>query len=143
MATKQSNTRASALTPNNNISFPIGTILAVKNFFRKLELPSIFKKFKSRGLDLSSLTEGMVSYRLTENLSLSKASDWMNRPEVREIFDLEEFNQKTLYRALRIIGSNREEIIMDLQDHLFGTYEFVNGGLIFPTYGGLKFPTHI
>jgi len=124
MPIKQSNTRAYALTPNSNISFPIGSILAVKQYYEKLGLQSVFGKFKSRGIDLNSLIEGLLSYKLTENLSVVKASDWMNRREVLETFGIRGFEQKTLYRVLSILGANREEIMMTLQDRLFEEYDF-------------------
>jgi len=116
--------RAFRLTPNSNISFPIGSILAVKQYYKKLRLHSVFGKFKSRGVDLNSLIEGLLSYKLTENLSIVKASDWMNRKEVLETFGIRGFEQKTLYRVLSILGENREEIMMNLQDRLFEEYDF-------------------
>jgi transposase len=70
------------------------------------------------------LIEGLLSYKLTENLSIVKASDWLNRAEVLETFDIQGFEQKTLYRVLSILGENREEIMMSLQDRLFETYDF-------------------
>lgn len=116
--------RAFHLTPNSNISFPIGSILAVKQYYKKLRLHSVFRKFKSRGIDLNSLIEGLLSYKLTENLSVVKASEWMNRNEVLETFGIRGFEQKTLYRVLSILGENREEIMMNLQDQIFETYDF-------------------
>jgi len=124
MARKKQKPRALHLIPNRNISFPIGSILAVKNHYKKLRLHSVFSKFKSRGIDLNSLIEGLLSYKLTENLSIVKASDWMNRTEVLETFGIRGFEQKTLYRVLNILGDNREEIMMNLQDRLFEEYDF-------------------
>lgn len=124
MAINKLKPRANTLTPNKNISFPIGSILAIKQYYKKLGFQSIFRKFKSRGIDLNSLIEGLLSYKLTENLSIVKASEWMNRKEVLEAFGIRGFEQKTLYRVLSILGENREEIMMDLQDRLFETYDF-------------------
>jgi transposase len=73
---------------------------------------------------LNSLIEGLLSYKLTENLSIVKASEWLNRTEVLETFGIQGFEQKTLYRVLSILGENREEIMMSLQDRLFETYDF-------------------
>ncbi len=109
---------------NDNICFPIGTIAAVKNFFQMLDLNGLFWKHKQKGRDLSSLTEALVSYKLTENLSISKASEWINRDPVRDIFELKSFEDKTLYRALDILGENREEIMFDIQTCLFNKFDF-------------------
>lgn len=124
MLTKQTEPRAVELEPNDNISFPIGTALVVKDYFKKLKLQTVFNKFKSKGNDLSSLIQSMVTYRLTENQSVTQASDWINRKEVLETFKLKEFEQRTLYRVLEILGMNREEIMLCIQDRLFETYQF-------------------
>jgi hypothetical protein len=58
--------------PNKNISFPIGSILAVQ-YFKKLNLSNVFSKRKSRDLDLNSLLIRLVSYKLTENISIKGA----------------------------------------------------------------------
>ena len=120
----QTKLRTNEITPNNNICFPIGTILAVQNHYQKLNFNRVFSKHKQRGRDLNSLIQALLSYKLTENFSISKASDWINRKPVLDIFDLDEFEERNLFRALEIIGKNREEIIADIQDSLFRKYDF-------------------
>lgn len=66
----------------------------------------------------------LVSYKLTDNFSISKANDWINRDEVLDTFELEKFHERTLYRLLDTIGKNREEIIADIQDCIFEKYDF-------------------
>jgi transposase len=109
---------------NKNISFPIGTILTVQKYYDYLGLTELLGKYKRKGIDLNSLVEALLSYKLTENLSITKASDWINRDEVLKVFHLESFEQRTLYRALEIIGENREEVMVDIQDILFNIYDF-------------------
>ena len=109
---------------NNNISFPIGTAFAVKKYSEKLNFEHIFSKFKQRGIPLKGLVEALISYKLSENLSLTRGSDWINRKEVLDEFDLNSFEQKTLYRAIETIGENYQEVILDLQDILFSQYDF-------------------
>ncbi|GCC11482.1 hypothetical protein IPdc08_01537 [archaeon] len=65
-----------------------------------------------------------MSYKLTENQSITKGAEWINRDEVLDIFNLEYFEQRTLYRVLEIIGENYEEIIADVQDVLFEIFDF-------------------
>lgn len=120
----QTKLRTDEIIPNENICFPIGTILAVKNKYDKLGFSGVFDKYKKKGRDINSIIQSLLSYKLTENLSISKASDWINRGEVLEIFDLESFEERTLFRTLETIGKNREEIISDIQDRLFQTYNF-------------------
>jgi transposase len=116
--------RTERIEPNDNISFPIGTILAVQKYYNHLDLSRIFGKFKRRGRDINSLIEALVSYKLTENQSVTQAGVWTNREEVLNAFNLEPFEQRTLYRTLETIGENREEILADIQDVLFETYDF-------------------
>ena len=124
MSLKQSILRTESVTSNDNISFPIGTILAVKKYYGHLGLSDIFGKFKSRGRDINSLNQALLSYKLSENQSISKGADWTNRDEVLNTFNLKPFEQKTLYRTLETIGENREEILADIQDVLFDLYDF-------------------
>ncbi len=121
---KQTKLRTDEITPNDNICFPIGTILAVKKQYEKLDFFRIFGKHKKKGLDINSLIQALLSYKLTENFSISKASEWINRNEVLETFNLREFEERTLFRTLENIGRNREEIIANIQDRLFQTYDF-------------------
>lgn len=122
--TMQTKLRTNEITPNNNICFPIGTILAVQKQYENLGFNRIFSKYKKKGRDLNSLLMALLSYKLTENFSISKASKWINRKEVLDIFNLDGFEERTLFRTLETIGENREEIIADIQDNLFQKYEF-------------------
>ncbi|MBU0757662.1 MAG: transposase [Nanoarchaeota archaeon] len=121
---KQTKLRTNKIIVNKNISFPIGTVLAVKKYSEKLDFEYIFSKFKQRGIPLKGLIEALISYKLSENLSLTRGSDWINRIEVLNEFDIESFEQKTLYRAIETVGANYQEIILDLQDILFSQYNF-------------------
>jgi transposase len=107
-----------------NISFPIGTVVAVTQYYQKLGFDSIFRKHKKKGRDINSLIHALVSYRLTENQSISRASEWINRKEVLNIFRLDDFEERTLFRVLEIVGSNKEEILSEIQDKIFATYSF-------------------
>jgi len=128
---KQTKLRTESIKQTKNISFPIGSIKAVEKYFEKLEFASIFSKFKTKGRNLFSLMEGLVSYKLTENFSISKASDWINKPDLLKIFSLKEFEERTLFRVLKIIGSNKEEIISDIQKSIFNKYDFPHTDSIF------------
>jgi len=121
---KQTKLRTYELKTNKNITFPIGTVLTVQKYSQKLDFANIFGKYKKKGRDIFSLIEALISYRLSENQSMSKASNWINRTEVLNEFTLDEFEERTLFRVLEITGSNKEEIISDVQDKLFQIYQF-------------------
>jgi len=116
--------RAFPTIPNKNICLSIGTMLAVQFYYEKLNFCNVFSKHKSKGLDLNSLLIGLLSYKLTENFSIKEAANWLNRKEILEILNLEHFHERALYRALEILGRNKEEILSDILDSLFSVYDF-------------------
>jgi transposase len=121
---KQTKLRTLTIKPNYNISLPVGTALAVKKYSAKLDFENIFSRYKKRGVGMVGLIEAMITYRLTENQSTSRASDWINRPDVLKLFELNAFEERTLFRVLEIAGDNYEEIIHLLQIILFKLYNF-------------------
>jgi len=121
---KNKTLRTNTIKTNNNISFPVGTALTVKKYSEKLGFSTIFAKFKKKGISLPNLVNALISYKLSENLSLTRGSDWINRDEVLEEFNLKSFEQRTLFRAIETIGENYQEVILDLQDILFSQYNF-------------------
>ena len=68
--------------------------------------------------------KALISYKLTDNFSIDRAHDWINREEVLELFNLKQFNERALYRTLQTLGNKREEIISDIQDIIFRVYDF-------------------
>jgi len=122
--TNQTKLRTYTIRPTDNISFPIGTILSVKGYSRKLGFDMLLGKHKQKGISLARLTEALISYRLTENHSITKASDWINRPELLSEFSIKGFEQRTFFRVLEILGQNREEILFGIRNVLFEIFSF-------------------
>jgi transposase len=116
--------KTNKIKSNENISFPVGTAITVQKYSKKLEFSKIFGKFKQKGISLPNLVNALISYKLSENLSLTRGSDWINRFEVLQEFGLKSFEQKTLYRAIETVGENYQEVILDLQEILFDQYDF-------------------
>jgi len=112
------------LTQNQNITFPIGTVIAVQNYSQKLDFDTIFSRYKKKGVDITRLLEALITYRLTENQSTTRASEWINRPDVLKQFNLNPFEERTLFRLLETIGDNYEEIIHSLQKSILSQYDF-------------------
>jgi len=121
---KQTKLRTEVMDTNTNISFSIGTVKAVKKYSQKLDFEAIFSRFKKRGVELNRLVEAFIAYRLSENQSVTRASQWINRPDVLDEFNLDSFEERTLFRALELIGGNYEEIILLLQKVIFAQYDF-------------------
>jgi transposase len=108
--------RTTQLTPNDNKSFSIGTVLMVDDWYERLGLNDIIGRHKSKGIDLDALVRGMLAYKLGDNFSVLRAGEWMNSPAVLDHYELKKFNAKALYRAIELLGQNRERIILELQD---------------------------
>lgn len=96
----------------------------MEQLYDVLDFPTVFSKHKKNGIDINDLLKTLVSYKLTDNFSISKAHEWINRDEVLDVFNLEEFSERTLYRVLETLGNNREKIFSDIQDRLFARYNF-------------------
>ncbi len=69
---KKTSLRTSNITPNENISFPIGIILTVKKYYKKLSFSETFYGHKKRGRNINSLMEALLSYKLTERTRASQ-----------------------------------------------------------------------
>jgi len=121
---KQTKLRTKDIKSNNNITFPIGTVIAIQNYYQKLDFNQVFGDYKKKGRDINSLIQALISYKLTENQSISKGSEWINREEVRNEFNLKEFEERTLFRVLEILGKNREEIMLNVEKIIFEKYTF-------------------
>lgn len=102
----QTKLRPNEFERNENISFPIGTIFLVDKLYEVLNFCDIFSKHKTRGVDINNLLQALISYKLTDNFSIKRSHDWINRPEVLDEFSLPCFSERTLYRDLEILGSN-------------------------------------
>lgn len=115
---EQTKLRTNAITPNENKSFSIGTMLTVDDWYEKLGLPAVIGRHKDKGIPLDPLVRGLLAYGLGDNFSILRAGEWLNRTEVREHYELPEFHVKTLYRAVETLGRNRESIVRELQDRV-------------------------
>ena len=60
--------RTNEIEPTDNIFFPIGTILVVKQLYDVLYFHDIFGKHKTRGIDTNGLLQALLSYKLADNL---------------------------------------------------------------------------
>jgi transposase len=112
------------ITPNQNKTFPIGTIQTVKTIFEELHLPPLLDNLKHCGHTLSGLVTGLVSYKMTEDLSISRCHQWMtSNPILLEYLQLSPFEDDALYRGLAILGENKHVILNHLLHVLKEEYD--------------------
>jgi len=103
------------IKPNQNKTFPIGTIQTVKHIFEELHLTPFLDDLKHSGHQLSGLTTGLVSYKMTEDLSVSRCHQWINNnPYLLKELQLDPFGDDALYRGLAILGKNKHLILSHL-----------------------------
>lgn len=57
----QTKLRTYDISPNNNICFPVGTILAVQKQHEELGFNDVFSKYKKKGRDINSLVTALVT----------------------------------------------------------------------------------
>jgi len=121
--TIQTKLRTNLIETNGNKSIPIGTITAVRHFMEKLELDSLFPRFKGRGSELFALAAALISYRLTENFSIEGCGRWLESKEVRNELGIRgNVSSRTLNRAVETVGENMTEILHAVRERIFSMY---------------------
>ena len=127
------------IKPNKNKTFPMGTIQTVKTIFEELNLPPLLDSLKHCGHQLSGLATGLVSYKMTEDLSISRCHQWMtNNPWLLEYLQLIFFEDDALYRGLAILGENRHQILRHLLYTLTDQYN-VGLDIVFMDWTSIHF----
>ena len=119
---KQTRLRTSEIKTNSNLSVPIGNVLWTEAFFEHFGLYDIIKGMKTKGIDLRKLAQLMVAYKTGDNFSILRCHEYAMSPLVREHFGFPEFNVRGLYRAVEILGENRESIITHFRRRFLSMY---------------------
>lgn len=109
--TKQTHFRTSGIRRNDNLSVPIGNLLWTEAFFDHFHLRDALSGLKTKGTDLAKLAELMVAYKVGDNFSILRCHDFAMSPPIREHIGVPEFDVRGLYRAVEILGENREAVI--------------------------------
>lgn len=95
-----------------NISFSIGLSDTFDKYFDLIGMNDLLNGFKTRGEALAPLVRCMCVHSLEGENSMQSCSDWVSDPEIKRLLGIEgEASQRTLNRALEILGERRVEII--------------------------------
>ena len=108
---KQTHFRTFQIKRNDNLSVPIGNLVLVQAFFERFGLDEAVRAFKTKGTDLAKLAEAMVAYRAGDNFSILRCHDFMMQSPIRQHLGLPEFDVRGLYRAVELLGRNKEPIV--------------------------------
>jgi transposase len=97
-------------------------VLWTGSFFEHFGLYDVIKGMKSKGTDLGKLAELMVAYKVGDNFSILRCHDLAMSPLVKEHFRFPEFDVRGLYRAVEILGANRETVITHFRKTFLSMY---------------------
>ena len=114
-------------SPNENISVPIGLVKVVEHYLGSVGLLDYVDTFKEKGVPMSRILVAMCTYILQGNNSMKGCARWLSDPNVRKEMGLVQgLSQKTINRAVNIIGSHSDEMIVKLWEGLDSRYHFKN-----------------
>jgi transposase len=82
----------------------------VDDLLERLGLSEVISQLKTKGIALDALVRGLLAYKLGDNFSVLQVSEWLNQSKMLEQYELRSFDEKTLYRAMELLGHNRERI---------------------------------
>ena len=114
-------------SPNENISVPIGLVKTVEHYLGSAGILDFVDTFKERGVPMRKIMVAMCTHILSGNNSMSRCSEWMRDPNVRKELGLDSgLSQRTINRAVSLIGEHSDEIIVRLWNGLDSRYHFEN-----------------
>ena len=102
---------------NDNISVPYGLIRTVRHYLEFVGVLSYIRGLKSKGVRLDLIVVALCTYTMHTSNSMNACAEWLKNPAVRRQLGFspkDEISQKTLNRAIVILGENREGIIAQL-----------------------------
>ncbi len=120
-------TGADLPSPNDNISVSYGLVRTVEHYLGSTGVLDFADTFKQRGVPMSRILTAMCTHILMGSNSMSRCSDWLRNKDVRTELRLDSgLSQRTINRAISIIGEHSDEIIVKLWEGLDARYHFEN-----------------
>ena len=113
--------------PNENISVPYGIVKTVEHYLGSVGILDLLDGFKERGVPLRHIVLAMCSRILLGSNSMTRCADWLADPNVGKELGIEKrLSQRTINRALSIIGDRSDEMVVRLWRGLDDRYRFQN-----------------
>lgn len=114
-------------SPNDNISVPIGLVKTVEHYLGSTGILDFVDTFKEKGVPISRIVVAMCTYVLMGNNSMKGCARWLSDPKVGKELGLDDgLSQRTINRAVNIIGCHSDGIIVRLWNGLDSRYRFDN-----------------
>ena len=118
---------ASVPTPSENISVAYGLVKTVEHYLGSIGILDYADSLKKRGVPMSRILVAMCTHILMGSNSMSRCSDWLRNSEVRRELGLDSgLSQRTINRAVSLIGDHSDEIVARLWEGLDRRYRFEN-----------------
>ena len=112
--------------PNDNLSVPYGLIRTVRHYLEFVGILRYIRGLKTKGVRLDLIVVALCTYTMYASNSMNACAEWLENPAVRKQLGFsakEEVSQRTLNRALEILGQNREGIITELWNGIRSRFE--------------------
>ena len=120
-------TGADLPSPNENISISYGLVKTVEHYLDSAGILDFVDTFKGRGVPMRRIMIAMCAHILSGNNSMTRCSEWLRDPNVRKELGLEKgLSQRTINRAVSLIGEHSDEIVVKLWEGLDRRYHFEN-----------------
>ena len=120
-------TGADLPSPNENISISYGLVKTVEHYLDSAGILDFVDTFKERGVPMRRIMIAMCAHILSGNNSMTRCSEWLRDPNVRKELGLEKgLSQRTINRAVSLIGEHSDEIVVKLWEGLDRRYHFEN-----------------
>lgn len=114
-------------SPNENISVPTGLVKTVEHYLGSTGILDFVDTFKTRGVPMRRILVAMCTHILMGSNSMSRCSHWLRDKNVRKELGVESgLSQRTINRAVSIIGNHSDETIVKLWEGLDSRYRFEN-----------------
>lgn len=106
-------------SPSDNISVPIGLVKTVEHYLGSAGILDFVETFKEKGVPMSRIVVAMCTYILQGNNSMKGCARWLADPKVGKELGIEKgLSQRTINRAVNLIGSHSDEMIVKLWEFL-------------------------
>ena len=127
MKQKQLATGTELPSPNENISVPTGLVKTIEHYLGSAGVLDFVDTFKHRGVPMSRILTAMCTHILMGSNSMSRCSVWLKNRDVRKELGLDSgLSQRTINRAISLIGDHSDEILVRLREGLDARYHFEN-----------------
>jgi len=111
--------------PNSNISIPYGLVRTIEEYLGSVGILDIAGMFKERGVPLCRIVVALCTCILMGSNSMQRCSDWLSDPNVRKEFGIDKnISQRTLNRAVEILGDHAGELMVRAWEGLNDRYRF-------------------